>query len=85
MDSTTVVSVVTDVQAIGDAILVEVGSVVPGAAVPAAVATKVLDLISQLFTKAATAWNAAGGTPITVETITALLPNATPLTPPDAA
>lgn len=85
MDSTTVVGVVTDVQAIGDTILAEVGSIDPAVAIPAAVATKVLDLLSQLASKAITAWGAASGTPITVETITALLPNATPLTPPDAA
>lgn len=83
MDSTTVVSVVTDVQAIGDAILVEIGSVVPGEAVPAATAQAVLDLLSQLASKAITAWGAASGTPITTETITALLPNQTPLTLPN--
>lgn len=84
MDSTTVVSVVTDVQAIGDAILVEVGSVLPGEEIPAAAAQAVLDLLSQLASKAITAWGAASGTPITPETIAALLPNPTPLTPPTA-
>lgn len=82
MDSTTVVTVVTDVQAIGDEILAEVGTLVPGAAAPAATAEKILDLLSQLAQKAITAWGAASNTPITAETIVALLPNATPLTPP---
>lgn len=84
MDSTTVVSVVTDVQTIGDAILEEVGGLVPGAAIPAAAAEKILDLLSQLAKSAIAGFSAASGVPITVETLTALLPNTTPLTAPDA-
>ena len=83
MDSGTVVSVVTDVQAVGDAILLEVESLIPGAAIPAAAAQKILDLLAELASKAITAWGTASGTPITVETITALLPNPTPLTAPN--
>lgn len=83
MDSTTVVAVVTDVQTIGDAILEEVGALVPGTAVPAAAAEKILDLLAELASKAITAWGAASNTPINAETIAALLPNATPLSPPD--
>ena len=49
MDSGTVVSVVTDVQAVGDAILLEVESLIPGAAVPAAAAQKILDLLASLL------------------------------------
>lgn len=82
MDSTTVVTVVTDVQVIGDAILEEVGSLVPGATVPAVTAEKILDLLAKLASKAITAWGAASNTPITPETIAALLPNPEPLTPP---
>lgn len=82
MDSTTVVTVVTDVQVIGDTILEEVGALVPGYAIPAATAEKIVDLLSQLASKAITAWGAASGTPITAETLAALLPNATPLTQP---
>lgn len=84
MDSTTVVSVVTDVQVIGDAILEEAGAIVPGAAIPAAAAQKILDLLSQLASKAIVAWGAASSMPITAETIAALLPDPTPLTAPDA-
>lgn len=81
MDTTTVV---TDVQQIGDAILAEVGTLVPGLEAPAATAQKIVDLLAQLASKAITAWGAASGTPITTETISALLPNQTPLTPPTA-
>lgn len=84
MDTGTVTTIVTDVQTLGDAILEEVGALIPGADVPAATAEKVVDLLAQFATKALTAWGAASNTPITPETITALLPNPTPLTQPTA-
>lgn len=52
----------------------------PGLAAPAAVLT----IVEQLVGKALTAWSNASGTPITVETVMALLPNPDPLTPPAA-
>lgn len=55
---------------------------VPSAAVPAEIVGAVLPLVEQLVAKALTAWSKASGEAITVETVTALLPDATPLTPP---
>lgn len=45
----------------------------------------VLPIISELVSVALNAWSKANGQPITPETIQALLPNQTPLSPPDAA
>lgn len=50
----------------------------PGVAVPADIAAE----IAILAAKALAAWSAAAETPITIESIQALLPNPAPLTPP---
>lgn len=82
MDSTTVGLIATDVQVLADSILEAAGSLVPGAAVPAKTAEEIIDLFAALAQKAIAGWGAASNTPITAETIVALLPNATPLTLP---
>lgn len=56
----------------------------PEVAVPAEILAAVLPLIEQYLSKALTAWSTASGTPITVESVTALLPNVTPLDKPTA-
>lgn len=84
MDSTTVVAVVTDVQTIGDEILETLSTFAPGVAVPAEAAQVILDLIAKFASKAISAYSAASGTPITAETLTALLPNISPLSAPTA-
>ena len=53
-------------------------------AVPIELAEAILPIVEDLVNKALTAWSTASGQPITVETVQALLPNATPLTPPSA-
>lgn len=40
-------------------------------------------VLAQLAADAISAWSKASGQPITPETVAALMPNATPLTPPD--
>ena len=75
-------TLVQEVQSIGDAILQELEAAVPSVDGPAVIAGTALDLIATLAQKALSAWSAASGTPITVESVQALLPNPTPLTPP---
>lgn len=72
------------VTAIAEQGLKTVEGFVPSVALPAEIAGAVLPLIEDLVAKALTAWSKASGQPITVETVTALLPDATPLTPPTA-
>jgi len=84
MDATTIATYVREGQAIGDQILSTVAGVDPGVALPAATAGVVLDLTAQLVVKALTAWATASGTPISAESIIALLPDPAPLTEPDA-
>lgn len=52
--------------------------------VPIELAEAILPVVENLAEKALTAWSTASGKPITVDTVKALLPNATPLTPPPA-
>jgi len=85
MTSTEITSAVTEGQAIGDSILEAIGALAPGVAVPAAFAETILNLLAKYVSKAVIAYSGASGTPITADSIAALLPNQTPLTPPDAA
>jgi hypothetical protein len=50
----------------------------------AAIVGAVLPIAEQLLTAALNAWSNASGQPITVATVTALLPNQTPLDKPTA-
>jgi chemotaxis protein CheY-P-specific phosphatase CheC len=82
MTAAQVAADVTAAQAIGNTILDTVSAVDPAADVPAAEAGAILNLTGQLVSAALTAWSNASGTPITAETVAALLPNATPLPEP---
>jgi hypothetical protein len=75
---------ISEVQAVGDTILTTLEAVDPGVALPAATAEIILDLVAKYAVKALTAWSTASGTPITVESIQALLPNPEALSLPDA-
>lgn len=83
MDTSTVITAVQETQAIGDTILATLSAVDPAVALPDAAAQQILDLVAQMATKALTAWSASSGVAITAESVTALLPNPTPLTAPD--
>lgn len=74
-------AVVTEIEAIADSILKELEAV-PAIAGAAGIADTVVELLGSLLSKALLAWSAASGTPITVESVQALLPNSTPLTEP---
>lgn len=65
--------------------LTTVAELDPAADLPIAAAEAVLPLLEQLVNSALTAWSNASGEPITVESVQALLPNPTPLTPPAAS
>lgn len=56
----------------------------PAANIPLAAIGAIVPVVEQLAEAAINGWSQATGTPITVEAITALLPNATPLTKPSA-
>lgn len=73
---------VNAVQQTGDAILAAIEGADPALDVPAEAAAGVLDLITELFNAAATAWANASGQPITKETIAALIIPDTPLPDP---
>lgn len=82
MTSTEVQTTISEVQAISDSILKTIEATDPGVALPAGTAQAIVDLFAELANKALTAWSASAGTPITVETLQALLPNPTPLDAP---
>lgn len=56
----------------------------PTVDVTAEAISAVLPIVSSLVSVALSAWSKANNQPIDTEAIQALLPNATPLTPPDA-
>jgi hypothetical protein len=80
----TVTSVVSEVQGIADLILKTIEGVDPTIALPAEMANQVVDLLAGLANKAISAWSASSGVQPTVDNVQALLPNPTPLTPPNA-
>jgi hypothetical protein len=84
MNATQISVSVQEGQVIGDQILKSIELMSPGIAVPAELAQTILDLIAQLVAKALAAYEASAGVPITPETLMALMPNAVPLTAPDA-
>jgi hypothetical protein len=73
-----VLSVMQEVEAASNAILSEVAVLDPALALPIGIA----QAIEVMATKALEAWSASSGTPITVASVQALLPNPVPLTPP---
>lgn len=84
MTAQDVANAVQEVLDTGNIILDAVEGIDPGAEVDVEAAQKIATLTGDLLTKALTAYGAAAGTPITVESVMALLPNATPLTPPQS-
>jgi hypothetical protein len=82
MNTASVSTTMTEIQGVADMVLKTIEAVDPAVGVPVATAGAVVDLIASLISKAVTAWSAASNTPITVDTLKALLPDATPLTPP---
>lgn len=74
---------VKQVQVAGDTILNSVEAITPGEDVTAESAEALLNLVAEMAQIALAAWSAAAGVPITVESVMALMPNPTPLTPPD--
>ena len=84
MNTATIETAVKDVQTTGDLILETIKGEDPEVALPASTAEAVLGLVGNLVSTALTAFSAASGTPITVASVLALLPNDTPLTPPPA-
>lgn len=85
MTAGSVSTAVTDVQDAADLVLEVLEGLDPALAVPAEAAQKLVDLTGGMLTKALAAFSAASGTPITPESVAALMPNPMPLTPPDAA
>jgi len=77
-----VVTAVQDVQTVSGTILATIETTDPAVAGEAETAGALVDLIGQLVSAALTAYSSASGTPITVETVQALLPDATPLNQP---
>jgi hypothetical protein len=75
---------IAEAQSIADAAAKAVETYLPGEAIPAAAIAGVVDLTSLLAQKAVATFSAASGTPITAESVMALLPNPAPLTPPTA-
>lgn len=73
----------TEVEALAQSALKTVSAIDPELEAPIVLTADVLALVSSLVTTALTAWSAANDQPITVDTVQALLPNVTPLTPPD--
>jgi hypothetical protein len=82
LNATQVASAINEVKLAGDTIL-SVLEADPALAAPAGTAEQVLNLTADLVTKALMALSVASGVPITVESVQALLPNATPLSAPD--
>lgn len=77
-----VTTAIQEVQQTGDLILKAIEGVDPAVEVETETATGVLNLTADLVTKALAAWIAAAGEPITADSVMALMPNPTPLTPP---
>ena len=73
-----VLAVMQEVEAASNAILSEVAALDPALELPIGI----VQAIEAMATTALTAWTTASGTPITVESVQALMPNPTPLTPP---
>jgi hypothetical protein len=73
-----ILSILEEVEQISNSILAEVEALDPALDLPIGV----IQAIEALATTALKAWSNASGTPITVSSVQALLPNPVPLTPP---
>ena len=69
---------ISEIELIAKEILGTVTALDPAITVPVTVA----EALAELVAKALSAWSAASGTPITADSVLALLPDPTPLTPP---
>jgi len=69
---------ISEIEQIATEILGTVEALAPATAVPIGIA----EALASLVTKALLAWSAASDTPITADSVLALLPNPAPLTPP---
>jgi hypothetical protein len=76
------VGVVAEVKAAADLILTTIETVAPSVGGEAAMAQNIVDLVATMVQKALSAYSAASGVEVNAETVLALLPNPTPLTPP---
>ncbi len=76
---------VTEINGVGQTILATLETLDPATAPADIAAGAVAGLLAQLASKALAAWSLTSGTPITAESVQALMPSATPLTPPTAA
>jgi hypothetical protein len=84
MNAGTLATDVTEVQGVAGTILSTIEALDPAVDVPAETAGAALTLLGGLVTAALTAWSNASRIPITVESVAALLPDATPLPLPPA-
>ena len=82
MNAADVTTAISEAQALGDEILIVLSGLPLGVAPEAALAQKLLDLISKYASLAITSYSAASGVAITPESVLALMPDQTPLTPP---
>lgn len=82
MDAATLKQHITEIQTASNAVLGVIETVDPEVKVPAEVASATLTLLGTIITAATAAYSKASQTDITVESILALLPNATPLPAP---
>jgi hypothetical protein len=73
-----VTGTIEEVGTIANEILDTFAGLDPAAALPIGIA----ETIEALAIKALKAWSASSGTPITVDSVLALMPDQTPLTPP---
>ena len=83
MNATDIAQYVKQVQVAGDTILNSVEALTPGEDPPVETAEAILNMVAEMAQMALAAWSAAAGVPITAEAFEKLLPNPTPLTPPD--
>jgi hypothetical protein len=82
-DAQKVVDVTNEIVAEAQSVLAIIGAVDPAIAGETAATQGVLAILAGLVTKALTAYAAAADTPITPETIAALMSNPAPLSAPD--
>jgi uncharacterized YccA/Bax inhibitor family protein len=69
---------VQEIEQVSNEVLAEIQALDPALALP----VTAIEALEGLVTAAINAWSTATGQPVTVASLTALLPNPTPLTPP---
>jgi hypothetical protein len=77
-----VVTAIQEVQTVSATVLATIEATDPGVAGEAATAGALVTLLGGLVSSALRAYSAASGTPVTVESVQALLPDPTPLNTP---